>query len=301
MSDTYLPNGLPTPSPLPDGLSAPYWEGTRRRKLLIQKCGGCGAWQWGPEWICHRCHSFDLEVGGDRGQGAHLLLSAAASCGAWRAERAWAVFGRAGRVAGVREHPDGRQPSGRSRAGGDDRGGGGGGVRAARSGRSALYAGAVALGLRARRQPRTPPGLVPRHPASCLGHAFGTTGRPQWPRGPHPPVLATAHHGMRVQGPGSHALGCQGTAGSRGRRPPGGVRGESPALPRARHEHVPDPPHRPDRLRMRRILLDLPPADGRSAGRWPDRTPRPPDGSSSPAANPATTAGWHSPRTASAG
>ena len=29
-------------------------------KLRIQKCGGCGAWQWGPEWICHRCHSFDL-------------------------------------------------------------------------------------------------------------------------------------------------------------------------------------------------------------------------------------------------
>jgi uncharacterized OB-fold protein len=28
--------------------------------LRIQKCGGCGAWQWGPEWICHRCHSFDL-------------------------------------------------------------------------------------------------------------------------------------------------------------------------------------------------------------------------------------------------
>jgi uncharacterized protein len=60
VSNTYLPNGLPTPSSGPDGLSAPYWEGTRAGKLRIQKCNGCGAWQWGPEWICHRCHSFDL-------------------------------------------------------------------------------------------------------------------------------------------------------------------------------------------------------------------------------------------------
>lgn len=60
MSNYYLPEGLPTPSSGPDGLSAPYWEGTREGKLRIQKCKGCGAWQWGPEWICHRCHSFDL-------------------------------------------------------------------------------------------------------------------------------------------------------------------------------------------------------------------------------------------------
>ena len=60
MSETYLPNGLPTPSTAPDGLAEPYWQGTREGKLRIQKCKGCGAWQWGPEWICHRCHSFDL-------------------------------------------------------------------------------------------------------------------------------------------------------------------------------------------------------------------------------------------------
>ena len=31
---SYLPEGLPTPSAGADGLSAPYWEGTRREKLL---------------------------------------------------------------------------------------------------------------------------------------------------------------------------------------------------------------------------------------------------------------------------
>ena len=59
MSDSYLPEGLPLPN-TGDPLSAPYWEAARVNKLRIQKCRGCGAWQWGPEWICHRCHSFDL-------------------------------------------------------------------------------------------------------------------------------------------------------------------------------------------------------------------------------------------------
>ena len=26
----------------------------------MQRCNACGGWQWGPEYICHRCHSFDL-------------------------------------------------------------------------------------------------------------------------------------------------------------------------------------------------------------------------------------------------
>jgi uncharacterized OB-fold protein len=57
----YLPEGLPAPATHSDGLSAPYWEATRREKLAIQFCRGCQHWQWGPEWICHRCHSFDLD------------------------------------------------------------------------------------------------------------------------------------------------------------------------------------------------------------------------------------------------
>ena len=56
----YLPAGLPAPTAATDGLDAPYWEGTRRHELRIQRCGQCRGWQWGPEWICHRCHSFDL-------------------------------------------------------------------------------------------------------------------------------------------------------------------------------------------------------------------------------------------------
>jgi uncharacterized OB-fold protein len=55
-----LPAGLPAPAPARDGLDAPYWEATRRHEILCQRCRACGAFQWGPEWICHRCRSFDV-------------------------------------------------------------------------------------------------------------------------------------------------------------------------------------------------------------------------------------------------
>ena len=61
MSETYLPAGMPAPVPSADGLDVPSWEGTRRGELLVQKCGACGNWQWGPEWLCHKCNSFDMK------------------------------------------------------------------------------------------------------------------------------------------------------------------------------------------------------------------------------------------------
>ena len=68
-SNSYLPPGLPIPVPGPDGLTAPYWEGARAGRLMVQRCKGCGGFQWGPEWICHRCHSFDLGWAEVKGRG----------------------------------------------------------------------------------------------------------------------------------------------------------------------------------------------------------------------------------------
>ena len=42
-------------------LENPYWEAARNEKLLVQRCGSCGTWQWGPEWLCHRCLSFQMQ------------------------------------------------------------------------------------------------------------------------------------------------------------------------------------------------------------------------------------------------
>lgn len=53
---TYLPPGLPAPAP--DELTAPFWNGLRDGRLLIQRCVACGTWRFGPEWICHHCHGF---------------------------------------------------------------------------------------------------------------------------------------------------------------------------------------------------------------------------------------------------
>jgi uncharacterized protein len=63
MTDTghYLPEGLPAPVLAEPELERPYWDGTRENRLLVQRCGACGTFQWGPEWICHKCLSPDMQ------------------------------------------------------------------------------------------------------------------------------------------------------------------------------------------------------------------------------------------------
>lgn len=59
-ANPYLLPGLPKPAPAPDGLDAPYWEAAAAERLVMQRCRDCGTWQWGPEWTCHACASFNL-------------------------------------------------------------------------------------------------------------------------------------------------------------------------------------------------------------------------------------------------
>lgn len=49
--------------PVPDsyGLDGPYWTGLRESVLVIQRCSSCQSWQWGPEWTCYVCGSFDVQ------------------------------------------------------------------------------------------------------------------------------------------------------------------------------------------------------------------------------------------------
>ncbi len=56
-----LPEGLPQPAPYPEGLAAEFWEAARRHELVVQHCKSCGIHQWGPEFICYKCHSYDLD------------------------------------------------------------------------------------------------------------------------------------------------------------------------------------------------------------------------------------------------
>ena len=57
---TYLNPGLAAPRASSDGLDQPFWDGLRESRLLLQRCNTCRGWQWGPEWCCHRCLSFDV-------------------------------------------------------------------------------------------------------------------------------------------------------------------------------------------------------------------------------------------------
>ncbi len=57
---TYLPAGLPVPAAAVDGLDSEYWAATKRHELVVQRCNACQGFQWGPEWVCYQCHSFDL-------------------------------------------------------------------------------------------------------------------------------------------------------------------------------------------------------------------------------------------------
>jgi uncharacterized OB-fold protein len=47
--------------PKPDALTAPYWEGAKRRELLIQRCRQCSE-RWHPPMpICPACRSTDWQ------------------------------------------------------------------------------------------------------------------------------------------------------------------------------------------------------------------------------------------------
>ncbi len=48
-----------TPAP-PDGVTAPWWEATRERRLTVQRCRTCGTAQHHPRPLCTTCGGGDL-------------------------------------------------------------------------------------------------------------------------------------------------------------------------------------------------------------------------------------------------
>jgi uncharacterized protein len=62
LADTHLlvPDAWTGPIPVPDIDGAPFWQGLREHKLLIQHCAECGYWVHTPLAACPRCLSFDL-------------------------------------------------------------------------------------------------------------------------------------------------------------------------------------------------------------------------------------------------
>jgi uncharacterized OB-fold protein len=45
------------PLPVPDAVSAPFWEAAARHVLVLARCGRCQAFTHPPDVICPNCHS----------------------------------------------------------------------------------------------------------------------------------------------------------------------------------------------------------------------------------------------------
>jgi uncharacterized protein len=56
----YLPEVLPPAGPAPDGRDKEFWEALTRHEIVVQCCQHCGNLQMEPEWLCYKCHSFEL-------------------------------------------------------------------------------------------------------------------------------------------------------------------------------------------------------------------------------------------------
>jgi uncharacterized OB-fold protein len=55
--------------PHEDSVSAPYWAGTRERKLMLQFCTNCSQYQWYPRFMCIICGKEDLQWRESSGKG----------------------------------------------------------------------------------------------------------------------------------------------------------------------------------------------------------------------------------------
>jgi len=49
------------PLPLPDEVTAPFWEGCRRGELRMQRCAACARFRFHPRPMCPHCHSLDSQ------------------------------------------------------------------------------------------------------------------------------------------------------------------------------------------------------------------------------------------------
>jgi uncharacterized OB-fold protein len=58
------------PVPIPDGGSAPFWDGCHAHKLLAQKCDACGRWRWPVAAVCPHCRTLGGTWSELRGTGA---------------------------------------------------------------------------------------------------------------------------------------------------------------------------------------------------------------------------------------
>jgi uncharacterized OB-fold protein len=63
------------PVPIPSTVSEPFWEATRSRRLMMQRCGSCERFVWYPRFVCPHCGGFSLMWEELSGQGVVYAVS----------------------------------------------------------------------------------------------------------------------------------------------------------------------------------------------------------------------------------
>jgi hypothetical protein len=58
-----------------DAMTAPWWEATKQRRFLLQRCDACGHHQHYPRSICTSCHARDLPYVDASGRGTIYSFS----------------------------------------------------------------------------------------------------------------------------------------------------------------------------------------------------------------------------------
>ena len=57
------------PRPVPDEETAPFWQGCREQRLLLQHCSDCRTWRFPPRPVCAQCRSTAYEWSEASGRG----------------------------------------------------------------------------------------------------------------------------------------------------------------------------------------------------------------------------------------
>jgi uncharacterized OB-fold protein len=58
------------PTPIPDEISAPFFDGAREGRLMLQHCGACNQWSFPVRERCPHCFAAELEWRQASGRGS---------------------------------------------------------------------------------------------------------------------------------------------------------------------------------------------------------------------------------------
>jgi uncharacterized OB-fold protein len=72
---TWIEEPATRPVPVPDELSAPFWQAAAEHRLVLARCSGCGQFTHPPDVVCPYCHITDPQFAFDPVDGSGTVRS----------------------------------------------------------------------------------------------------------------------------------------------------------------------------------------------------------------------------------